>query len=144
VAPDVKQEFLEFHNLSGEEAERVWELKCRMERGEFRAPMGFVSQDVRYDSPIDGRPITNKHARIEDMKRSNCIEYDPGMKQDAERKRIEQETQLERSVDQTIERELATMPSRKLEKLTAELQGGLTVEPQRQTAPGNIVKPITR
>ena len=38
------------------------------------APMGFVQADVCYDSPIDGRPITNRQARIEDMKRNNCNE----------------------------------------------------------------------
>jgi hypothetical protein len=33
-------------------------------------PMGYVQPDVCYDSPIDGRPITTRQARIEDLKRS--------------------------------------------------------------------------
>lgn len=126
----IREEYLEYHGfpLEGPEADQRWEEKCRLDRGEFRAPMGFVSTDVRYDSPIDGRAITNKHARIEDMKRNGCIEYDPGMKQDAERKRLENEAQLERGIEKTVEKEIATMPSRKKEKLAAEIEGGLSPE----------------
>jgi hypothetical protein len=57
------------------------------------------------------------------------------MKQDHDRRLKESEQQLERSVDAAIEREIHTMPARKREKLTAELQSGVTVEPTR-TAPG--------
>jgi hypothetical protein len=32
-----------------------------------------------YQSPIDGRPITTRHARREDMKRNDCVEYEPSM-----------------------------------------------------------------
>lgn len=115
------------------EAEEAWRAKVEMMERPQRGPMGFVSRDVCYDSPIDGRPITNKHARIEDMARANCIEYDPGMKQDHQRRLAEQESILERSVDTTIEREISTMPSRKREKLQAELEGGLAPAIERRT-----------
>jgi hypothetical protein len=101
----------------------------------LRAPMGFVRQDICYDSPIDGRPITSMQARIEDLARSNCVPYEEGIKQDGERIKRESEEALERSFDQTVERELATMPTRKLEKLTAELEGGMSAEPARITPP---------
>ncbi len=41
----------------------------RMERI-IVAPSIFVPGEIRYRSPIDDRPITNKQARIEDLKRS--------------------------------------------------------------------------
>lgn len=95
------------------------------------APQIFVQQDIHYTSPIDGREITSKHARIDDLRRSNCIEYDPGMKQDAERRRIDGENQLDAKVDQTMDRAIAAMPARKREKLAAEIQSGLTPEVAR-------------
>lgn len=32
-----------------------------------------------YTSPIDGRPITTRHERREDLKRNNCVEYEPSL-----------------------------------------------------------------
>jgi putative FmdB family regulatory protein len=96
--------------------------------------MGFVQADIRYDSPIDGRPITNKQMRLEDLARSNCQPYDPEMKKDAERRRKEAEAKLEKAVDETVEREIHAMTPRKRESLIGELEGGLTAEPMRHTA----------
>lgn len=103
------------------------------------APMAFVQADICYDSPIDGRPITNKQARAEDLARSGCIPYDPEMKKDYQRRLAREEAALEAAVDQTVEAELAAMPSRKREKLEAELQGGMTAEMTRITPD---VKPL--
>lgn len=106
----------------GEEGERV-----------ISPPMVFVSQDIRYTSPIDGRVITTRQQRQEDLAKSNCIPYDPGMKQDADRRRVESEMKLEKSLDATVEKQIHTMPARKREKLAAELQGGVTAEYTRST-----------
>jgi putative FmdB family regulatory protein len=97
------------------------------------APMGFVQAPVCYDSPIDGRPITSRAERMQDLARSGCIEYDPEMRKDADRRVKEQEQALDKSVDDYVEREFATMPIRKKEALAAEMQQGITVEPVRQT-----------
>lgn len=99
----------------------------------LRAPMGIVRPDIHYTSPIDGREITSVQARLEDLARSDCVPYEPGIKQDQERKRMESEAALERSVDNTVDREIALMPARKRERLEAELTGGLTAEPTRGT-----------
>jgi hypothetical protein len=104
------------------------------------APMSFVQPDICYDSPVDGRPITSKQARIEDLARNNCQEYDPEMKTDYRRRLQASETALERAVDETVDRELAAMPSRKREKLEAELHGGMTIDPIRVTP---NAKPLT-
>lgn len=114
------------------EAEEAWAQKQALMRGEFRAPMAFVQRDVCYDSPIDGRAITNRQARIEDMKRSGCIEYDPGMRQDSDRKLRERDEQLDRAVDETVERTVAEMPIRKRESLVNEIASGVDAEVTRQ------------
>ena len=134
-----KTEYLEFwgYKPGTPEAETAWEQKVAMMQGKrfLPLPMAFIQPDICYDSPIDGRPITNKYARIEDLARNNCREYDPGQRQDYDRKVKEADERLERSFEQSIDREIALMPARKREKLQAELEGGATVEPIRQTAP---------
>lgn len=97
------------------------------------APMLHIPGEIRYESPIDGRPITSAAARAEDLARSGCVPWEPGIRQDGERRQKQAEDALERSIDETVEREFATMPPKKLEKLAAELQGGLTAEPTRMT-----------
>ena len=107
----------------GEPAERVF----------LRPPMSWVEKDICYDSPIDGRPITSKQARIEDLARSNCVPYEPEIKQDYQRRIEREEKALEKRVDETVEKEIHNLPARKREKLAAELQGGLVAEPVRGT-----------
>lgn len=97
------------------------------------ATMVFVQPNICYDSPIDGRAITNKQMRADDLRRNGCIEYDPGMKQDAEQRRKDADKALDASVDVTVEREFASMPTRKLEKLEAELKAGAVAETVRKT-----------
>ncbi len=104
-------------------------------------PIVFKSQDICYDSPIDGRPITSKQARLQDLARSNCVPYDPDQKQDYTRRIEAQEAALEKAVDRTVDSEIANMPARKREKLEAELQGGMTVESVRTTP---ALKPIAK
>jgi hypothetical protein len=107
----------------GEPAQRVY----------LRFPMSFVQKDIHYQSPIDGRPITTKQARLNDLAANDCVEYDPSLKAYGERRRQQEQAALERSIDETVEREIQTMPTRKREKLTAELDGGMDVEVTRQS-----------
>tara|TARA_R110000868_G_scaffold220418_4_gene471636 strand:- start:4707 stop:5063 length:357 start_codon:yes stop_codon:yes gene_type:complete len=88
------------------------------------APRGFVGRDVNYDSPIDGRPITSRKAWREDMARNGCSEYDPGMKQDYQRRIKRQEEALDKSVDATVDEMIEKMPARQLEKLESEIRSG--------------------
>lgn len=99
------------------------------------APMAFVQPDICYDSPIDGRPITSKQAREEDLARSGCIPYDPEMKTDQKRRIEREEKALEDAVDRTVDEVIATMPARKREKLEAEMQSGVDAEIARVTPP---------
>lgn len=96
-------------------------------------------RDVHYLSPIDGRPITSERMRRDDMARNNCMEYDPGVRQDYDRRIRKGEQALDSAVDATVEKEMASMPSAKREKLAAELSGGIAADISRATAPA---KPI--
>lgn len=97
----------------------------------LRMPMGIVQADICYDSPIDGRPITSKQARLEDLARNNCMEYEPGMRQDMERRKREDDQALERAVERSVDEFFATAPARKLERLESELRAGADVQVTR-------------
>ena len=49
------------------------------ERDGIAMPM-IVSDIPEYRSPIDGRPITSRSSRREDLRRNNCVEYEPSLK----------------------------------------------------------------
>lgn len=103
-------------------------------------PMVFVAPDICYDSPIDGRPITSMQARKEDMARAGCVEYDPGMRQDYQRRIAQGEASLEAKIEATVEAEIDRMPTEKRERLHNEMLGGMEAVPERRTAP---LKPMT-
>lgn len=39
----------------------------------------IISDIPEYHSPIDGRLITSRSARRDDLKRNNCVEYEPSL-----------------------------------------------------------------
>lgn len=127
---EMEERFIALDQLS---AVQLHECGGELERVFLRFPFAVVQDDICYDSPIDGRPITSKQARMEDLARGDCVPYEPGIREDQERRRAESEAALERSFDATVEREIATMSARKREKLTAELEGGMSAEPERVT-----------
>jgi hypothetical protein len=79
-----------------------------------------------YTSPIDGKLITSRRARREDLVRNNCVEYEPGFREHTERARSRSEDALDRAVDDTIEGELLKMPARKRERLEQEMRAGVS------------------
>lgn len=104
-------------------------------------PMVFVQPDICYDSPIDGRPITSMQARKEDLARHGCIEYDPGMRQDYQRRIERGEAALEAKIEATVEAEIERMPTEKRERLHNEMLGGMEAVPERRTA--NVSSSVT-
>jgi len=48
------------------------------DRGGIAMPT-IIPDIPEYRSPIDGRPITSRSARREDLKRNNCVEYEPSL-----------------------------------------------------------------
>jgi hypothetical protein len=99
------------------------------------APILVAAQpECRYDSPIDGRPITTHHARQEDLKRNGCIPYDPEQKTDAERRRKDSEQRLDKAIDATVEEAVSKMTTKQRAKLHSELvEQGTTADVIRRT-----------
>lgn len=91
-----------------------------------------VAQNVAYDSPITGAPITSWAARTEDLKRNHCRPYEEGMRQDHERQLVESERVLEQSIEQDVERSIEKMPNAKRGQLYNELtRAGIDAVVQR-------------
>ena len=67
----------------------------RTEKVILTAPMGYV-EHIHYTSPIDGKPITTKQARVEDLKRNHCRPWE-GMEQETKvaRQRVQEEAKKE-------------------------------------------------
>lgn len=101
-----------------------------------------VKQDICYDSPIDGRPITSWKQRQEDLARNGCQEYDPEMKTDYHRRIAREDAELDRKIEETVEAEIERMPSRKKEALANEIDAGATPTPERGSVPMASVTPI--
>lgn len=85
-----------------------------------------------YESPVSGKSITSYKQRNEDMKRHDCIDYDPGMKK-VQKKRIkDMDDALDKKVDETVDREWDKMPTQKRERLAKELTQGADIEITRR------------
>ncbi len=52
--------------------------------GDALATPRIIRDIPEYRSPIDGRPITSRSHRREDLARNGCIEWEPGIGQRAE------------------------------------------------------------
>jgi hypothetical protein len=59
-----------------------WPSNCAPERNTKRADFAtpYVIGDIQdYLSPIDGKPITSRSHRREDLKANDCVPWEPGM-----------------------------------------------------------------
>lgn len=102
---------------------------------QLTVPIIFMQQDIHYESPIDGKVINSKQARLDDLARNECIEYDPGMKDDYMRRSREQEAMLEKQFDEEVEKQFAIMPARDKELIEQAVLSGADIEPIRASAP---------
>lgn len=95
------------------------------------APM--IQPDIPgYTSPIDGRWIGSRTARRDDLRRHNCVEYEPSMKEESARRRAREDAALDAKIDEHVEREIYAMPAVKRDRLVAELEGGIDAVVTRQ------------
>lgn len=74
-----------------------------------------------YDSPVTGKWIEGRVARREDLKRNECVEYDPGMKDDAKRNEKAREEKLDRIIGEAAERMYNQLPESKRNQLDREM-----------------------
>lgn len=82
--------------------------------------MGYC-ENIHYQSPITGRPITTKQARIDDLKRNNCRPWE-GMEQETKvaQERVKaEEKALDAKLEATAAAVLNSMPSEKRAALEA-------------------------
>lgn len=96
-----------------------------------RPALAWAARECRYDCPITGKPITSYAQHRDNLARHGCQEYDPEMKTDAARFRRRQDESLEKAVEETVERQIEAMPSRKKEQLVRELESGMDVAYER-------------
>lgn len=94
---------------------------------QISAPM-FAVDIPAYQSPVTGRWINSRAERREDLKRTGCVEYEPSMKDHAEKARQREDADLEKKMEETVEAEIHAMPVRKREKLINELENGGDIE----------------
>lgn len=83
-------------------------------------PMGYC-ENIHYQSPITGRPITTKQARIEDLKRNNCRPWE-GMEQEtkvAQQRVKDEEKAFDAKIEATAAAVLNSMPAEKRQALEA-------------------------
>jgi hypothetical protein len=93
-----------------------------------------VAADVCYDSPIDGRPITSHDAWKEDLKRHDCVAYDPEMKNDAKRRIDDADAKIDALVDAHVEETIEKMPTAKRAQLYSEMtEQGMSADVVRST-----------
>lgn len=90
-------------------------------------PAMIINSFESYESPMDGSVISTPQKRRDDLARHGCIPYEPGMRQDADQRVKDDEVRLEKQVDETVDRLIHDMPSRKREKLEAELGSGVDI-----------------
>lgn len=87
-----------------------------------------------YQSPIDGREISGRAARREDLLRNNCVEYDPGLKEAHMQRVARAEEELDNGVEATLDQCITEMPARKKEILEQEIRAGADMNFIRPTA----------
>ena len=85
-----------------------------------------------YECPVTGRIIEGRRAHEENLKRHGCRVLEPGETSEASRRLRTEDAALEASLDATTESLLASMPTRKLEQLSAELQAGADITIERK------------
>jgi len=85
----------------------------------------------RYISPVSGKPITSYKERREDMKKHDCVDYEPSLRKHQTKHIQDEEAKLEKAMDETVEKEVEKMPIRKREKLAEELTSGADCEYMR-------------
>ena len=84
------------------------------------APALFIPMEIRYASPIDGKPITSRQARIEDLKRSGSRPWE-GLdqeKKEAARREAYAEKKLDESLAKTAAETFYQLPPSKRDILT--------------------------
>ena len=87
------------------------------------APL-FTVDNTGYTCPVTGSWIGSKHQHEENLKVHGCRVLETGEKEANLKKRQEAEAQFDKSIEDSVEKELSTWGSDKMEKLANELVNG--------------------
>jgi putative FmdB family regulatory protein len=75
-----------------------------------------------YLSPASNKWITSRAERREDLKATNCVEWEPGVKEEHEKRLAAEDAALDKKVEDHVESEILSMPTVKRERLAAEVE----------------------
>jgi hypothetical protein len=75
----------------------------------------FVRPEIApYASPVTGKPITSRQERREELRREGCLEWEPGMREQAEANRQAALDRDFRSIEATIDSQVTALHSQNL------------------------------
>lgn len=110
---------------------KLWSYPEYIEKFGQPERIGSVSSNIivkgnfdPYESPITGEIITTARQREQEMKAHGVVDYEPSLKSHIEKEERNAELNLEKAINETIEKEISLMPARKREKLESELSAG--------------------
>jgi len=120
---DSGHKFDRFIKLANLDAQQICECGVAARRI-ISAPMFSIDATsfVPYESPSTGRWITSKTQRREDMKMSGCVDYEPSLVKHQQERVAREDADLEKKVDEHVEKTIYEMPVEKREKLAAEVE----------------------
>ena len=81
-----------------------------------------------YESPIDGRWIEGRRARLEDLRRHGCRPYEDGEKEYNARRLAQENAAFDAKIEESVERQFEALSVRKKELLEQEIRAGADVQ----------------
>ena len=87
--------------------------------------------DIGYTCPITDKWIGSKQDHENNLAIHGCRLLEDGEHEDNNRKRQQANDDLDRAIEQTVDRQLETMPAEKLERLAKEVTSGVDVQINR-------------
>jgi hypothetical protein len=125
----IKNEWLEGwgYKLGTEDAEQAWKDKLAHDIRVANIPNpnkphGRLYDLPGYESPVTGKWIEGRKARKYDLESSGCVEYEDGMKEEQAARHAKEDAQLDKKVDEIVEKTIYEMPAAKREQLATELE----------------------
>ena len=93
-----------------DERERVPECYCgHLTKKVILSPPRVFSDYEGYESPVSGKWISGRRARVEDLKQTGCRPYEAGERQEFERRRVAVDRELDKTVDEVVERSMESL-----------------------------------
>jgi putative FmdB family regulatory protein len=96
--------------------------ECGRESPKFIKPVSIHVDAPAYQSPASGKWITSRTERREDLRATNCVEWEPGMKEEHQKRLAAEDAALDRKVEDHVEKEILSMPAAKRERLANEVE----------------------